>query len=71
MLRLMVVLVVEAIVGISVAGALLAIVVPLLIEHSVIAPGDGAGVVLIASVLLLAIGVALFRPGSALRRSKS
>jgi hypothetical protein len=67
----MVVLVVEAIVGISVAGALLAIVVPLLIEHSVIAPGDGAGVVLITSVLLLAIGVALFRPGSALRRSKS
>jgi len=71
MLRLMVVLVIETVVGIALAGALLAMVVPLLIEHSVIAPGDAAGAVLIASVLIVAVGVALLRPGSALRRSKS
>ena len=49
MLRLMVVLVIETVVGIALAGALLAMVVPLLIEHSVIAPGDAAGAVLLFS----------------------
>ena len=70
MLRLMVLVAAEALVGTAMAGALLAIVVPLLIGHSVISPGDKAGAILIASVLLLAICGALFRPGSALRRSR-
>jgi len=71
MLRLIAVLALETVVGIAVAGAVLALIVPLLIEHSVIAPGDAAGAGLIGSVVILAICVALFRPGSALRRSKS
>lgn len=71
MLRFMAIVVVETVIGIALAGALLAVIVPLLIEYHMIAPGDMAGAALIASVLIMAICVALFRPGSALRRSKS
>lgn len=71
MLRFVAIVIVEAFVGMGAAGVLLAVMVPLLIEHHIIEPGDMVGAVLIASVVILAICGALFRPGSALRRSKS
>ena len=67
MLKLALIVIVEAFIGVAAAGVLLAVVVPLLIRYGVIVPGALAGSVVIAAVLMFAIGAALLRPGSALR----
>ena len=68
MLKLTMLVIVEAVIGLAAAAVLLAVIVPLLIGHHFIAPGDVAGSVVIGAVLILAIGAMLFRPGSALNR---
>jgi hypothetical protein len=68
--NLIVRIIVEAVVGLAAAAALLAVAVPLLIRHHLIEPGDTRGALVIGSVLALAIGAMLFRPGGALRRRR-
>ncbi len=68
MLKLTMLVILDAVIGIAAAAVLLAVTVPLLIGHHVIMPGDLAGSVMIGVVLILFIGAMLFRPGSALRR---
>ena len=70
MRHLVIRLMVEAIVGVAVAGLLLAVAMPVLIRHHFLAPGDLRGALLIGTVLVLAIGVILLRPGGSLRRRK-
>jgi len=66
MTRLLLAIVIEIFVGVSAAGVILALLIPAL-------PGDVDGhrwevVAAVAGVLIVSVGVALFRPGSALRR---
>jgi hypothetical protein len=68
MLKQLVLVMIEVAVALAVAGALLAVIVPVLVARHTINPGDLAGSVVIVTVLLLAVGAMLFRPGSALRR---
>ena len=68
MLKLTMFVILDAVIGLAAAAVLLAVIVPLLIRRHFILPGDLAGTVLIAAVLVLAIGAMLFRPGSALHR---
>jgi hypothetical protein len=68
MLKLTLSVIVEAIVGIGVAAAVLAVVIPWMMRRQLIRPGDTAGAVVIGVVLLLGLGVMVFRPGSALHR---
>ena len=68
MLKLTLLVILDAVVGLAAAAVLLAVIVPLLIGHQFIMPGDLAGSVMIGVVLILAIGAMLFRRGSALSR---
>lgn len=68
MLKVAMLVLVEAVIGLAVAAVVLAIAVPVMVHHDLIAPGDLAGSVVIAGVLVCAIGGMLFRPGSAINR---
>jgi hypothetical protein len=68
MLKLIMSVLVEAVIGLAVAAVVLAIAVPVMVRRDLIVPGDLAGSVVIAGVLVCAIGGMLFRPGSAINR---
>jgi hypothetical protein len=70
MMKLLFLVLLEVVVAIAIAGGILAAVVPVLVEHHTMNPGDLRGSVLIVGVMVMAVGAMLFRPGSALRRSK-
>lgn len=71
MLKLTMFVILEVVVGVALAAALLAVAVPLLIRYRYMLPGDLAGSVLIGAVLVLSVAAMLFRPGSAIRRPKN
>jgi hypothetical protein len=58
----------EILIGFFLAGIVLAISVPMLMRSGVIAAGDVASVCIISGTLALAVGAMLFRPGSAIHR---
>ncbi len=58
---------IEAIAGISLAGFLLAIIVPALNRYRPIAGKNTTALVIVAVIVLVTAGV-LFRPGSAINR---
>ena len=68
MLKLTILVIVDVLIGIAAAAVLLAVLVPSLIGQHLIAPGDLAGLIIICAILILAIAVMVFRPGSALHR---
>jgi len=68
MLRLALVVAVEIVVGLALAGIVLAVAVPVMVRRDLMAPGDLAGMLVIAVVFVAAIGAMLFRPGSAIDR---
>ena len=68
MVKPLILVLIEIVIAISGAALLLAVIVPLLIGHHVFSPGDLGSSVVISAALLLAIGVVLLRPNSALRR---
>jgi hypothetical protein len=68
MVKLILRMVGEVLIGFFLAGMVLAISIPMLMRFEVIAPGDVASVCIIAGTLALAVGVMLFRPGAALHR---
>ncbi len=70
MLKLTVLVLVEVIIGLAVAGVVLAVTVPVLIGRQLLAPGDLTSSLVIGAVLILAVTGMLLRPGSALRRAK-
>jgi hypothetical protein len=59
---------VEMLVGFTVAGVALAVGIPLLIRTGLISHNGVSGPLVIVGTVGLAIGVMLTRPGSALRR---
>ncbi len=68
MLRLLLSLTVEILLGLSLGGLLLAGVVPLLLKTGVMTAGDALGSLLVPAILALGAGAMVFRPGSALSR---
>jgi hypothetical protein len=68
MVKLILRMVGEILIGVFLAGIILAISVPMLVRSGMIVPGDVASVCIIAGTLALAVGAMLFRPGSALHR---
>ncbi len=67
MLKLLFSVFVEAIVGISLAGFLLAVIVPALTYYRPADTTANSGLVIIGVIVVVTIGV-LFRPGSAINR---
>jgi hypothetical protein len=68
MLKLLVGMALEAFIGISLAGVILGLVIPALGLSGALGQPDLAGTFVIVGVLVAAVALALFRPGSALRR---
>lgn len=68
MLRLLVTVLAEAIVGLVIGGVLVAMAVPVLNHYGLIASNDLAGAAVITLVLAGTMGAAIFRPGSAMHR---
>ena len=68
--KLVVTVVVESLLGLTIAAGILAIGIPVLLRGGVIAPGDTRGSLLIASVVIVCIAAAILRPGSALRERR-
>ena len=70
MLKLILGVLIEAIVGLALAGVLLGVSVPLLLRMRLITPGDWIGAFVVGAVLVAAVAGMLFRPGSALNRRR-
>jgi len=66
--KLLLSIIIEACVAVSVAGVILALVVPALKSSDSGGERDPAAAAVIVAVLVVAMAVALFRPGSAIRR---
>ena len=60
--------VVEVFVGVAFAGLILALAIPLMNRTADVAANDVMARAVIVGVLALSIAIALFRPGSAIRR---
>jgi hypothetical protein len=68
MLKLVLGVVVETIVGVSLAGLSLAIVVPVLNHYRSVRAGDVMSMGVIAGVIVCVTALVLVRPGSAINR---
>jgi hypothetical protein len=66
--KLLVGVVVEVFVAVLAAGLMLGLAIPALNRAGLIASGDDTVRILIIGVLVLALAIALFRPGSAIHR---
>jgi hypothetical protein len=68
MLNTLLGVVVELVVAVAIAGLILAVAVPLLTRTDLVGANDISTRAVITGVLIGAVAIALFRPGSALRR---
>ena len=68
MLKLLLGVLIEVFVAVSLAGLLLALAIPLLNRHDLTGAGDVMTGTVIVGVIAGAVAIALFRPGSAIRR---
>jgi hypothetical protein len=68
MVKLLLGVVIEVFVAVSLAGLILALVIPLLNRGGLPGANDTTTTIMITGVLICVIAVALFRPGSAIHR---
>ncbi len=68
MLKLLLGVLIEVFVGVSLAGLILALAIPLLNRNDLQGANDITARTVITGVLVGVVAVALFRPGSAIRR---
>ena len=68
MLKTVLGVVIETVVALATAGFILALVVPLLTRNKLVGANDIFTRVVITGVLVAAVALAVFRPGSAIRR---
>jgi len=68
MIGLALLVLLETVIGVALAGIALAIVVPLLLRFGWIAAGGAAGTFVVVAVLVMAVAVVVLRPGSAMSR---
>ena len=70
MLRLLLGVVVEVALATLLAGLILAAAIPLLNRGGLVTVGDLTSTIVIVGVIVGALAIALFRPGSAIRRHR-
>ena len=68
MLKLLLSVVIEVFVAVSLAGLILALAIPLLNSKDLLGAGGATARIVIIGVMVGALAVALFRPGSAIHR---
>ena len=68
MMKLLLGVAIEIFVGVSVAGGILALLIPALTLSDAIGEHDRGVIAAVVGVLIVSVAVALFRPGSAIRR---
>ena len=68
MLKLLLGVVIELLVSTMVAGLILALAIPLLNRSNMVGANDATARIMIIGVLIGALAIALFRPGSAIHR---
>jgi hypothetical protein len=68
MLKLLLGVVIEVFIAVSLAGAILGLLIPALRLSQAVGKGDVRVIVAVVGVLLASVAVALFRPGSAIHR---
>ena len=68
MLALLFRIIIEVFIGVSLAGVVLALLIPALSLSNAVGERDTTVIVTIAGVLVASVAAALFRPGSAIRR---
>ena len=67
-MKLLLGIVVEVFVGVSMAGGILALLIPVLSLSNAVGNPDRWLITAVPGVLIVSVAVALFRPGSAIRR---
>ena len=67
-MKLLLGVLIEICVGVSVAGGILALLIPALSRSDALGERDRAAIAAVVGVLIVSVVVALFRPGSAIRR---
>jgi hypothetical protein len=67
-MKLLLNVIVEVIIGVSLAGVVLAVAVPMLHSADLLGANDLTPTIVIVGVLVGAVAIALFRPGSAIHR---
>lgn len=68
MLKLLFGILIEVFIAVSLAGAILALLIPALHLSQAVGTGDVRVLVAVVGVLLASVAIALFRPGSAIHR---
>lgn len=68
MMKLLLGVGIELFIGISVAGGILALLIPVLSFSDAVGARDRVAIAVVVGVLFVSVAVALFRPGSAIRR---
>ena len=68
MVKLLVTVAFEVVVGVALGGAVLAVVIPVLSHFGLIGSEGMAGALVITGGLVIAVGFMVLRPGSALNR---
>ena len=68
MLRLVLAVALEGMVGVAIGGVLLAVLIPVLSHFGLIDQGNVVATLVITSVLVTSVGLMVLRPGSALSR---
>jgi hypothetical protein len=68
MIGLALLVLLEAVIGVALAGIALAIVIPLLLRFGWIAAGGATGAVVVVAVLVMTVAIVILRPGSAISR---
>ena len=68
MRKLLIGVLIEVFVGVAFAGVILALAIPLMNRTPDVAANDVMAKAVIVGVLALSIAIAIFRPGSAIRR---
>ena len=69
-IKLIVTVFVETVLGVAIAGGILATAVPILVRRGLLAVGDARGLLLVGLVAVLCIAAMILRPRSALRERK-
>jgi hypothetical protein len=67
-MKLLLSVIIEVIIGVSLAGVVLAVAVPMLHSANLLGANDLTSTIVIVGVLGVAVAIALFRPGSAIHR---
>jgi len=67
-MKLLLNVIIEVVIGVSLAGVILAVAVPMLHSADLLGTNELTSAIVIVGLLVVAVAIALFRPGSAIHR---